>query len=207
VRPHIILNLSMSLDGRVDDETDVLSNKLNDYRIELIRKDVDAILTTAAYVNHQNPTFPCADPDKRIAIYLIDKTVETNPKVDLIGKGSFDVSLVVPVNAIKSRIAALQGAKPDLKLIYNGDSAINIEELLWKLNKDGVHSILLEADYQTSMKMLNFKLVDDLYVLVSPLIIGSKRSAFEGAFDSSIGLNLDGITQYGDFVLLHYNLR
>lgn len=206
MRPQIILNSSISLDGRGDEEG-VLFNRFNEYRIQLMRRDVDAILTTSTYVNSTNPRFQCADQDKRVKVFIVDKTAETNPKADLIATNCFDITLVVPTNVIRHRVAGLQKANQGLQVIYSGDTRVNIEDLLWRLQKEGVNKMLLEADYQTNMRMLNYRFVDDLYVLVSPVILGNKTSVFDGNVDENVNLVVEGITQYGDFVLLHYKVR
>ena len=49
--------------------------------------------------------------------------------------------------------------------------------------------------------------VDELYVTIIPTIIGKGKELFEKTIENEIKLDLDGILQYGDQVVLHYLVK
>jgi hypothetical protein len=46
-----------------------------------------------------------------------------------------------------------------------------------------------------------------LYVMFAPVILGQPNmNVFEGKLERSVDMNLEGILQYGDNVVLHYHV-
>ncbi|MFH1055065.1 MAG: RibD family protein [Candidatus Altiarchaeota archaeon] len=204
-QPYVILTAKASLDGRMDVEHPVfLFNRLEDYRVQELRGTVDAVLTSAARVAQDDPEFPAKDSTTFPPVVIIDKGLETPAKARVL-KNARKVILATCKSSNKFRLKPIQDVKPDVSVLEVGENAVNLEDLLWELHRAGMQKTLLEGDVALNMRMLGYGLVDELYVMVAPLMLGQTSvSVFDGKLERNIELQLDGILQYGDHVVLHY---
>ncbi|MBU0762333.1 MAG: dihydrofolate reductase family protein [Candidatus Altiarchaeota archaeon] len=207
-RPYIILSTACSVDGRVDiARPTMLSNRLQEYRVQELRGTVDAVLTSAEKITVEDPEFPVKDSPNKPKIVVIDKLAETPVDSKIMADPSKKVMLVTCKKAHPNRIHRLQKTKSDLAVMELGEHAVNLEDMMNELNRAGIKKILLDADYTVNMRFLSYKLVDEIYLLVAPVILGQEHAqVFDGKLHENIGLNLDGIIQYGDHLVMHYKL-
>ena len=203
----MILTTSMSLDGRCDIERPgLLTNRLEDYRRMELRGEVDAILTSSMRLVYEDTDFPTNDAKKNPTVVVVDKEAELNPKSNVL-KREGRVMLVTCKKAHKSRVRRLEDSRLGLVVCEYGEHAVNLEDMLWELGRGGMNKILLEGDQSLNMRMFNYGLVNEMYVLVAPVIMGGDYiSVFDGNLERRKGLQLNGIIQYGDHLLLHYLL-
>jgi len=208
-QPHITLVFTTSLDGRTDAENpQLLGNRLEENRIMGHRGAVDAIITSAERIASEDLGFPLKDSrGPEPAIVVVDKNAEAPPEAAVFKIRSRKVILVTSKRASQVRIKRLQEARPDLVIMELGENTVNLEDMVWDLHRAGLRNLLLEADDSLNMRMLNHGLVDEIYVMVAPMIFGqSHMNLFEEQLEKRIDLRLDGILQYGDHVVLHYNV-
>ncbi len=207
-RPYIILSTAASVDGRVDIARPImLSNRMQEYRVQELRGSVDAVLTSAEKVMIEDPEFLVKDSTNKPKTVIIDKLAETPPQSKAITDPTRKIILVTCKKAHPNRIQRLQKARPDLAVMELGEHAVNLEDMLRELSRAGVKRILLEGDYSMNMRLLHYRLVDEIYLLVAPVILGNQNApVFDGKLEENIGLTLDGIIQYADHLVLHYKL-
>ena len=206
-QPYVILTTAESLDGRMDFEHPViLFNRMEDYRIQELRSTVDVIITSAGRVANDDPTFQVKDPmGRQPTVVIVDKGIDTPPKAAILASKSKKVMLVTCRSSNKSKIHRLQAERPDLAVFEFGENAVNLEDMVWELHQMGMHRMLLEGDSALNMRMLDSGLVEEVYVMVAPLLLGQPLpSVLDGKLDHSVNLQLEGILQYGDNVVLHY---
>jgi riboflavin-specific deaminase-like protein len=208
-QPHITLISTMSLDGRQDDESpQVLSNRLEENRIMESRAKVDAILTSAERIMQEDLGFPLKDargPEPTIVV--VDKNLDVPPEASLFKNRNRKVIIVTSKRAPQGRLRRIQEVRPDLAVLEMGENAINLEDMIWDLHRAGIRNMLLEADDTLNMRMLNIGLVDEIYLMVAPMVLGQPaKDLFDAKLDRRIDLQLEGILQYGDHVVLHYNV-
>lgn len=205
-QPYVILTTAASLDGRRDIEHPMLLyNRLEEYRVQELRGTVDAVITSAARMIKDDPEFPVKEFMGLPAVVVVDKNIDTPHEARLFKNKSRKVILVTSKRSNKGRLKRIQEVKPDLAVMEFGEHAVNLEDMLWELHRAGIRRMLLEGDGGLNMRMLNHGIVDELYLLVSPVILGQPYlDVFEGKLDRNVGLQLEGILQYGDHVVLHY---
>ncbi len=206
-QPHVTLTSSASLDGRADPERPaLLSNRLEEYRVQSLRGNSDAIVTSAAKVMRENPEFPVKDVlNGEPAVVVVDKNAETPPDAEVFKNHARKVVLVTSKKSSKARIKRIQEKRPDIEVLELGEFAVNLEDMLWELHRAGLRNLLMEGDIGLNMRMLDHGLVDEIYLMVAPVLLGEQYPAvFEGKLDRRTDLQLDGILQYGDHVVLHY---
>jgi riboflavin-specific deaminase-like protein len=206
-QPYVILDSGMSLNGRfIKDKQH--RNRLNEYRKQELRGRVDAIMVSSQTIIEDNPEYPVKSSIKKEpALVIIDKNCETPPKAAVLKDKKKRITMVVSKSASPSRINALQHVREDIEVLTLGEHAVNIENTLWELNKKGVNRILVEGNPALNTRMLRERWVNEIYVIVYPVILDSKENAFKERVEGDKTLNLDGIMQYGDHVVLHYIVR
>jgi riboflavin-specific deaminase-like protein len=208
-QPHVTLTTTSSLDGRTDQSNpSLLSNRLEDNRIQELRAKVDAVLTSAERIMQEDINFPIKDPrGPEPAIVVIDRDGNTPPEAAVFRNRSRKVILVTCKKASRTRIKKLQDARPDLVVMEVGEAAVNLEDMLWDLHRAGLRNILLEGDDALNMRMLDRGLIDEVYVLLAPMVLGQEGAGlFDSKFERRVDLQLEGILQFGDHVVLHYNV-
>ena len=211
-RPHVILSAAMTLDGKIASKTgdSELSSKHDKVRIHKLRSKVDAILVGSNTVKRDNPTLTVRyvkgkNPirvilDSKGTISLNSKIVRTSKKIPTI--------LAVSKKATKKNIVKLE--KYSIKVIITGENRINIKNLLKKLSKKKIKTILVEGGGNVNWEFIKEGLVDEIIITVSPYLIGGKNaiSLVEGDGFSKIQqspkLKLKKITQFGNEIVLHY---
>jgi riboflavin-specific deaminase-like protein len=209
-QPHVILTATCSLDGRTDYERpDKLSNRLEEYRIQELRGRVDAILTSSGRVLKDDPEFPVRDlTGSEPAVVIVDKDAELPPEAAVTKNQSRKIILVTSKKAHKNRIKRIQQKRPDIEVMNLGEYAVNLEDTLWELHRAGIHRIILEGDRSLNMRMLDHNLVNEVYLMMAPMLLGQNEvDVFDGKLEAPIHMELDGILQYGDHVVLHYRVR
>jgi riboflavin-specific deaminase-like protein len=206
MRPRIIFNSAMSLDGRVkygEEGIDFLS-RLDRYRVHELRGFVDAVMLDAESVLANNVELGIrAAPDKKEPYrILIDAKAEVPPDAKVLtepGKKMVVVSKDAPSRKVE-RLAAIEG----VEVLTCGDYAVNLNELLDRLYDTGIGAVLLEGAGGLVRRMFSEGYVDEVYIAIIPTIIGKGSDVFEKEFEKEVKLDLDGILQYGDQVVLHY---
>jgi len=198
-----------SLDCRSDPENpELVSNRLEENRVQEMRAEVDAILTSAERIIQEDLGFPLKDPrGPEPAIVIVDKNADVPPEAAVFRNRNRKVILITSRKAHAGRIKRIQDIRPDLVVLVFGEAAVNLEDMLWDLHRAGLRNLLLEGDDALNMRMLNHNLVNEIYFMVAPMILGKPNTdLFEDQLERRINLRLEGILQYGDHVVLHYGV-
>jgi 2,5-diamino-6-(ribosylamino)-4(3H)-pyrimidinone 5'-phosphate reductase len=211
-RPHVILSAAMTLDGKIASKKgdSELSSKQDKIRVHKLRSKVDAILVGSNTVKRDNPSLTVRyvkgkSPiriilDSRGTISLNSKIVRTSKKIPTI--------LAVSKKATIKNIVKLK--KHSIEVIVTGKNRINLKNLLKKLSKKKIKTILVEGGGNVNWEFIKEGLVDEIIITVSPYLIGGKNaiSLVEGDGFSKIQqspkLKLKKINQLGNEVVLHY---
>lgn len=212
MHPYTILNTAMSLDGRVKrrDRRQVYTpNKLNEERIQTFRATVDAIMTSVQEVIEHNLDYASREiPGKKKPLkIIIDRGADTPINSKILADKESKIIIVISKGAAKGKIQNLMDFRSDLSIIAAGAETVDLERLMWNLYEKGIRKILLEADQNLNRRMLERGLVDEVYLTVTPYLVGKGADIFEGELIKEITLRLDGIQQYGDHIVLHYLIR
>lgn len=211
-RPHIILSAAISLDGKIASKTgdSELSSKQDKVRVHKLRSKVDAILVGSNTVKRDNPalTVRYVKGKNPIRVILDSKgTISSNSKIVRTSK-KIPTILAVSKKATKKNILNLK--KHSIEVIITGENRISIKNLLKKLSKKKIKTILVEGGGNINWEFIKEGLVDEIIITVSPYLIGGINaiSLVEGDGFSKIQqspkLKLKKITQFGNEVVLHY---
>ena len=207
MRPYIIINAAMSIDGKIALTTRKqtrLSSEEDMKRVHRIRKEVDAILVGIGTVISD-------DPKLTVKYYQVDK-----PPVRIV----LDSKLRIPENAellkpyAPTIIATTENAPsrdfPEhVEVIRCGKERVDIEKLLKILYEKRIRKILVEGGGTVINSFVRRGLVDELLVYMAPAIIGGSAPSLcngEGAknYDEMIKFEIIEYNRMGEGLLIRF---
>jgi len=205
MKPYIILNTAMSLDGRIarKGERVVFSNELDKARRDELRKNVDGIMVGINTVLVDNPKLTVSEKKEENPVrIIIDSHARVPDDANVLDNKARNI-VVVSMSADPSRIKELS---KKASVIVCGDEKVDVVKLMDELYKRDIKRILLEGGGHLNKSMLEANLVDEIHVAIAPVIIGDGVNLVEGVMDER-KLTLAGIRQIGDMVVLKYFLK
>ena len=214
MRPYVILNAAMTLDGKIATRTgsSEISGKEDLIRVHNLRKEMDAIMIGI------NTLF--AD-DPRLTVHKIEAKPEDNPVrivVDSYARTPLDFRILN--NDAPTIIAATENADPQkveelekkATVLKCGKDRVNLKSLMKELKSRGIKTLILEGGSTLNYSMLEDDLVDEVRVCVAPIIAGGTNSKTlvdgEGIekMENAIKLELKKSYSLGSDLILEYNV-
>ena len=206
MQTHVIFNTAVSLDGRVGkkDKQIVFSNKLDNYRVHRLRGSVDAILMGVETVMSDDHEIVVSESGSRPFRVIVDSKGEIPLNSRVLDGGAKTIVVISRgVNPMTVRRLEEKG----VEVLASGEYAVHLRDLMWSLYRRGIKKVLLEGSGSLSRRMFNEGLVNEIYITIAPILIGEGINLFHGELDRHIELDLEGILQYGDQVVLHYTIK
>ena len=223
-RPHIFLNMAMSLDGKIstrDDTGPRFTSSADKVRLREIRAQADAILVGAGTIAADDPTFT------EHGIYTderVQRGISPQPiKVVVSGTGSVPESarMFQPNGAPALVFTTKRVAANRLKILDRVADAVysvgneevdflQIVETLARVYR--VKNLLIEGGGQVNFAMFREQLINEVYLTLSPRVIGGHDvpTPVEGQgfnFVDLIKLELLDHHVVGNEIFLHYCVR
>ena len=223
-KPHIFLNMAMSLDGKIstrDDKGPRFTSRADKVRLREIRSRADAILVGAGTIVADNPTFTEHGiyKDERVQRGMSPQPI----KVVVSGTGSVPESarMFQPNGAPAIVFTTKRIAADRLRILNKVADAVHIvgeEEIdfLRAVNilarEYGVKNLLIEGGGQVNFAMFREQLIDEIYLTLSPRVIGGRNvpTLVEGTgfdFADLVKLELLDHQVVNNEIYLHYCVR
>ena len=209
MRPKVICTVVMSVDGRlmgVGSTTNLLE-KFDRHKVHELRDCADAVMVDVGFISSGDPELDLGSSESKRGPYKV--IVDSKGLINKDSKALFTEGkkmLVVAKTANHKNLDKLKAIE-DLEIITSGEFVVNLDEILDRLYNRGVRSLVVEGSGSLVRRLFNQSFVDELYVTVLPTVLGKGDEVFEKSFDAEIKLDLDGILQYGDHVVLHYLVK
>jgi len=214
-RPHVIVNCAMSADGKIALPTKKqlkLSCEEDMERMYKLRNECDAVLVGIGTILSDDPKL------------TVKESYVKNPKQPI--RIILDVHCKTPENALAVNDAAktliITAEKCDKNYGKNVEVfqcntdkkvLIDLNKLLDILRKRGIKKLMVEGGGTVIWSFLNQRLVDDLYVYVSPLIVGGSNTPTMAdgqgitSVEEAVPLEIVEVKRLGPGVLFHYKMR
>lgn len=185
-RPFVTLKLAATLDGRIaaaDGTSKWISSAAARRQVHAMRADHDAVLCGVETVLQDNARLTVRDAPVRkqpVRVVLDSLARLANFEGDLF---TDDSPIVVAVGrdvdaGTRQRLAG-RGAVSVVELDANADG-LDLQQLQAVLYARGIFSVFVEGGARTATSFLRAGLVDKVEWFVSPILLGSGRSAVEG---------------------------
>ncbi len=210
--PYIRLKLAMSLDGKIATKTGDskwISSEIARDWVQDLRKEVDAVLIGINTLLKDDPRLNIRKGEVLKQPYRI--ILDTHGRISLrakILKEKGGPVLLAAVSLSKHKRFQLEERNVtilDCKKTSKGQ--IDLKHLFKKLTMMGIIDILVEGGGQVTTSLVEQRLVDQLYIVISPKLIGSQgTSIFMGSsinkVSQAIGIKNACIAPLGpDFLL------
>ncbi len=223
-RPHVLLSVATSLDGHVDDaspERLILSGAEDLDRVDAERAAADAILVGAATIAADDPRLLVRSADRsaervtrglppspiKVAITRSSHGLDPSAKFFTTGDGE---KLVYALVAAPVAAPAAAPVVPELQRRLAGLATVviapDLPAVLADLAARGVARLMVEGGTRTTTAFLTAGLVDELQVVVAPLVVGDP-AAPRLAAAAVDRMELVDLRRVGDCALLVYHPR
>ena len=219
-RPHYILKLASTIDGKIADYAKnsqwISSAASRQFVHDHLRANVDAIMTSYKTVIQDQAILTIRNISgaiKETNVVIIDKNLE------LLEKQYESLPIFYPRSITK--ITFITANPPSIQLPENMDYIIGtfdedgvlFSSLSTKLLELGYYKILTEAGSQLNSSMIQQKMADELYWFIAPAILNDLNGlpmlgldAFRG-LDKKVQLSLIETKLIDQDVLLHYRFK
>lgn len=218
MRPYVILNAAMTLDGKIATATGSsnISGKKDLERVHQIRKECDAIMVGIGTVMVDDP---------RLTVHKIDAKPEDNPvRVVVDSKCRTPVDARITNSDAKTIIAGANEYKEDfmksdayetlkkrgVQFFFSGDDRVDLKALMNYLHEEGIEKLMLEGGATLNFSMIKSGLIDEISICVAPMIVGgaNAKTFFDGegfdTMDEAVRLELtDSYTLDEDLILTY----
>lgn len=230
MRPHVILNAGMTLDGKIASKTGdtKISCKEDIMRVHELRKKVDGIMVGIVTAIKDDPKLTAhkaKTPGKNPTRIVVDSRARI-PLDANVFKGAARTIIAVSKKAVKDETRKLKEIEKRAEVIIcgqgewkgdsdgdgDGEGGVDLKCLLEELYDRGIKSILLEGGGTLNWSMLEHGLVDRVSVAITPRIVGGKRAVslvggkgFE-TIAKGVGLELKKHYELGTDLILEYDV-
>jgi len=213
-RPHVIVNCAMSADGKIalpNRKQLKISCEEDIERMYDLRNKYDAVLVGIGTVLSDNPKLTVKEKYvKQLSqpIRIILDTDCRTPEKALVVNNSAKTMIITAEKCNKKYGDNVEV----LKCEKDENGFIALTKLLQLLYRRGIKTLMVEGGATVIWNFLRQRLVDDLYVYVSPIVIGGKTTPTladgEGIknIDELINLEILDIIRLGPGFLIHYRM-
>ena len=220
MRPYVILNAAMTLDGKIATATGSsnISGEADLKRVHEIRKECDAIMVGIGTVLADDP---------RLTVHKIDATPEDNP-VRVVVDSKFrtphdaritndDAKTIIAVaneykDEVKSSDKLREFKKRGVKIFFSGDRRVDLKSLMNYLHEEGISRLMLEGGATLNFSMIKSGLIDEISICVAPMVVGgvNAKTFFDGEgfdlMDDAVKLELCDHYTLDKDLILHYKV-
>lgn len=220
MRPYVILNAAMTLDGKIATQTGSsnISGPEDLERVHEIRKDCDGIMVGIGTVLADDP---------RLTVHKIDAKPEDNPvRIVVDSRGRTPIDARITNSDAKTIIAMANEYKDDfkasdkyetfkkrgVKFFFSGDRRVDLKALMSYLHEEGIETLMLEGGSTLNFSMIKSGLIDKISICVAPMVVGgaNAKTFFDGdgfnTMDEAVRLELTDSFALGKDLILTYNV-
>ena len=180
----IRMNMATSLDGKIAPATRAklrLGTDADIERMEALRTWADVIVIGAGTVRAEDPPMELKDPDgvrsrrdegrpEHPAVAVVSSTLEIDPGRTLRSDAR---RIVITSEASPVPTPALAAAADIWRI---GQTRVDIVEMVNRLHSEGMERILVEGGGGLAAQFIEHRLVEEIFLTVTPWLIGSDRA-------------------------------
>jgi len=211
-RPYVVINCSMSVDGKITSQLGKQMRISCDEDIERmykLRNECDAVLVGINTILSDDPKLTVKEKYVKNPKHPIRVVLDTRCKtpVDALVVNDVAKTYIFTGKQCNKKF----GDNVEVILCDTNDNGlIDLEKLLDILYNKGIKKLMVEGGGTVIWSFLKSGFVDDLFIYVGPMIIGGADTpTISGRFkksDDIINLKLIETKNIGPGILLHYRL-
>ncbi|WP_305557606.1 2,5-diamino-6-(ribosylamino)-4(3H)-pyrimidinone 5'-phosphate reductase [Methanobrevibacter sp. V74] len=220
MRPYVILNAAMTLDGKIAtlSGSSNISGAKDLERVHELRKDCDGIMVGIGTVLADDP---------RLTVHKIDAKPSDNPvRIVVDSKCRTPADARITNGDAKTIIAMANEYKDEfkasdkyeilkskgVKFFFSGDVQVDLKMLMIYLHEVGIDKLMLEGGSTLNFSMIKAGLIDEISICVAPMVVGgvNAKTFFDGegfnTMDESVKLKLIDYYRLDKDFILNYKV-
>jgi 2,5-diamino-6-(ribosylamino)-4(3H)-pyrimidinone 5'-phosphate reductase len=217
-RPFVMINMAMTADGKITSAAREYPRLTSDFDrrcMDRLRARADAILVGAGTLRADDPNLHVRDPELRRGkpAGLLKVLVTASGRISRARRAlrDEDAGGLIVVTVEETADDALADLPAAAELWRIGRGRVDLTELLRRLKRRGVDTLLVEGGGELNWGFLRAGLLDELYVTIAPLLLGGRSAptAFDGdglAMDERVRLRLLDLIREGDELYCRYGV-
>src|SRR2546428_12721114 len=209
VRPHVIINAAMSVDGKIalsDGKAVRLSNDEDMRRVHRLRAEADAILVGVGTVLMDDPklTVKAEYAKGRNPLRVVLDSKGKTPEKAHVLDGTAPTLIVTSEDSNRTF--------PRAEVFRCGKDEVDLALVLEHLSSRGIRMALVEGGSTVIWSLLRDRLADELRVFISSRVLGGQSAPTVAgglgvsSVEGSIPLRLERSERLGDGILLEYTV-
>lgn len=220
MRPYVILNAAMTLDGKIATQTGSsnISGEDDLKRVHELRKECDAIMVGIGTVLADDP---------RLTVHKVDANPNDNPiRIVVDSKCRTPIAARITNKDAKTIIAGANEYKYDfvvsdryeafknrgVEFFWSGDKRVDLFALMNYLHEEGIEKLMLEGGATLNFSMIKTGLIDEIRICVAPMVVGgiNSKTFFDGdgfdTMDEAVKLELKDSYKLDKDLILTYKV-
>ena len=177
-RPYVIINCAMSADGKIASSTGKqirISSEEDIERMYHLRDECDAVLVGINTILSDNPKLTVKEkyvnnPHQPVRV-ILDSNCKTPS--DALAVNNTAKTLIITVKECNNRYGETVEIIP---CKCDDEGLIDLNDMLYKIYSRGINKLMVEGGSRVIWSFLKQRLVDDMFVYFSPMIIGGENT-------------------------------
>ncbi|HYM40743.1 MAG TPA: 2,5-diamino-6-(ribosylamino)-4(3H)-pyrimidinone 5'-phosphate reductase [Thermoplasmata archaeon] len=209
MRPHVVINAAMSVDGKIafaDARPAKLSNAEDTARVHRLRAEVDAVLVGVGTVLKDDPklTVKPEHAQGRNPLRIVLDSDGKTPDHAHVLDGSAETLIATTASCTREFRQA--------KVFRAGKDEVDLVAFLDHLSQRGVKRLLVEGGSTVIWSFLRQRLADELKVFVASAVLGGHAAPTltggpgVSSINEAFRLKLERAERLGDGLLLEYSV-
>ena len=226
MKPYVILNAAMTLDGKIATKTgsSEISGPEDLERVHEIRKKADGIMVGIGTVLADDPRLtvhkiPSSKSDNPIRV-VVDNKARTPIDFRILND---DADTIIAVGSIcdeknpdsdEDAVSRAKAISQKADVFYSSKTPVDLVEFMDYLYSKGIKTLMLEGGATLNFSMIRENLIDEVRICIAPMIAGGRdaKTFFDGeGFDyMKDAVKLELIKSYScgkDFVMEYKVLK
>jgi diaminohydroxyphosphoribosylaminopyrimidine deaminase / 5-amino-6-(5-phosphoribosylamino)uracil reductase len=212
--PYVTLKAAQTLDGMIADKNNysawISSSESRKY-VHWMRARYDAVLIGSETARIDNPKLSVRLVDGRNPFRIVlDSNLKLKYNLNLFKYNSDKKTIVVTSDINKIKLSKINKLKKlGVKVLFvkpNNLGRMKLKSVLKELSKLQISSVLVEGGSKIYSAFIKQNLFDDIYLFISPKILGNGLSSFSEFKSDKLGkavkLNIKRTQQIGDDILI-----
>ncbi len=210
---NVFSNLAISLDGKIADQSQPskpLGTIYDRQQMQVIRKKADVILVGAGTLRAHPMTMKLKQKLTKFQSQPANAVITASGKLD--PKWSFwaDPSVVRLIFTTRQGLPLALEACQDRALVFDvGEERVDMSKVFAKLKELNFKNVLVEGGGETMAEVLKANLLKELYVTMTPRILGGRRNPSLVGGEDTLWKNLELLKQrrVKNEIYLHYKVK
>jgi len=209
--PFIALKSAMTLDGKTATETGDskwITGEKSRYLVHKLRRDLDAVMVGVGTVISDDPELTVRHLKGRNPLRIIvDSDLKTPLKSKVIKNNSDNKTILATACIDQSKIDLYKDAGVEVLVCKKSCEMVDLKDMLERMGKQGIQSILLEGGQSLAGNMLKSNLIDKfIFFYGTKLMGGEGKDLFAGAglekMSDALSVNIQRVTRSGDDIMV-----